>query len=479
MKMQRRNFLKASMIGAGALFTGITGYASVEEANERMKAAQQIGNNRKQVFNMCGFAAPPLPTVRVGYVGIGSRGTGAVNRMMYIKQAEVTALCDVSEARVKLNQETLAKNNRRAAKEYYGDQNAWRKLCEQEDIDLIYIATSWDWHTPIAVYAMECGKHVVIEVPAARNMEECWQLVETSERTKRHCMQLENCCYDFFEIMTINMAQKGLFGEIVHGEGAYIHDLLKGMFGRPPAEDGRVAWRWTENHQSGNPYPTHGLGPVCWAMDINRGDQMDYLTSLSSDDFQMAALAKELAAENDFYKPMASKTYRGNMNTSLVKTHKGKSIMIQHDVTSPRPYSRIHILSGTKGYAQKYPLPGKIAFGHAFEDEAAMTKLEEEYTPELVKHIADAAKLVGGHGGMDFIMDWRLIDCLRNGLPLDMDVYDAATWSCITPLSIWSVANRSNSIEVPDFTGGSWKSNKPVDLTLRGGGNTDVIERIK
>lgn len=477
MKMERRDFLKASMVGAGALLTGITGYASVEEAAGHIQDALQKGNSRRQVFNMCGFAAPPLPTVRIGYVGIGSRGSGAVNRMMYIKQAEVTALCDFRESQVKLNQETLAKNNRRPAKEYYGDEYAWKKLCEQEDIDLVYIATSWEWHTPIAVYAMECGKHVAIEVPAARNMEECWQLVETSEKTKRHCIQLENCCYDFFEIMTVNMVQKGLFGEIVHGEGAYIHDLLKGMFGRPPEPGGRVAWRWTENHQSGNPYPTHGLGPVCWAMDINRGDQMDYLTSLSSDDFQMEELARQLAGENDYYKPMAAKTYRGNMNTSLVKTHKGRSIMIQHDVTSPRPYSRIHILSGTKGYAQKYPLPGKIAFGHEFENEEAMKKLEEEYTPELVKHIAEAARLVGGHGGMDFIMDWRLIDCLRNGLPLDMDVYDAASWSVITPLSIWSVANRSNSIEVPDFTGGSWKNNQPVNLTLRGGGNTEVIRK--
>ncbi|MDL2255200.1 Gfo/Idh/MocA family oxidoreductase [Parabacteroides sp. OttesenSCG-928-K15] len=476
MKIERREFLKASLLGAGALLTGITGYASVREAGEAISHAQQKGNTRKQLFNMCGFAAPPIPTVRVGYVGIGSRGSGAVNRMMHIKNAEVTALCDIREEQVKKNQETLQKNNRRPAKEYYGDDKVWKKMCEQEDIDLIYIATSWDWHTPIAVYAMECGKHVVIEVPAARNMEECWQLVETSERTRKHCMQLENCCYDFFEIMTVNMAQLGLFGELVHGEGAYIHDLLQGMFGRPPQRPGdKVAWRWTENHPDGNPYPTHGLGPVCWAMDINRGDQMDYLTSLSSDDFQMEAYAKQLAAGNDYYQPMAAKTYRGNMNTSLVKTHKGRSIMIQHDTTSPRPYSRIHLLSGTKGFAQKYPLPGKIAFGHSFAEEASMKEMEEKYTPELVKHIAEAAKAIGGHGGMDFIMDWRLIDCLRNGLPLDMDVYDAATWCCITPLSIWSTANRSNSIEVPDFTGGAWKNNKPVNLTLRGGGNTEVI----
>lgn len=472
--MKRRGFLKTSMVGAGALLTGITGHASVEEAGASIHNAYQKGTTRKSLFNMCGYAAAPIPTVRVGFIGIGSRGTNAVKRFMHIKGTQVTALCDLREDRVKINQEMIAENKFQPAKEYSGSEEVWKKLCEQDDIDLIYIATSWEWHTPIAVYAMEYGKHVAIEVPAARNLDECWALVEASERTRKHCIQLENCCYDFFEIMTVNMAQKGILGEIVHGEGAYIHDLLKGMFGKPPEESDRVAWRWTENHQSGNPYPTHGLGPVCWAMNINRGDQMEYLTSLSSDDFQMKALAEELAGQHDYYKPMAAKEYRGNMNTSLVKTYKGKSIMIQHDVTSPRPYSRIHILSGTKGYVQKYPLPGKIAFGHAFEDEESMKKLEDEYSPELIKHIAEVAKKIGGHGGMDFVMDWRMIDCLRNGLPMDMDVYDAALWSCITPLSIWSVANRSNSIEVPDFTGGAWKTNRQVNLTLRGGGNTEV-----
>ena len=469
MNIERRNFLKASMIGAGALLSGTTGYASIAKLNESVAENQQKANTRKQLFNMCDYAAAPLSTVRIGFIGVGNRGSSVVRRICHIKGAEVTALCDVNEEAVKKNQAELAKNNRKKAKEYYGDDMAWKKLCEQKDIDLIYIATPWRWHAPMAVYAMQCGKHVAVEVPAACTIEECWQLVETSERTKKHCFQLENCCYDFFEIMTINMAQKGILGEIMHGEGAYIHDLLNGLFNRPGA------WRWRENVKNGNLYPTHGFGPVCWAMNVNRGDQMDYLTSMGTDDFMMGAKAREQAAANDAFKQAAALTYRGNMNTSLVRTHKGKTIMIQHDVTSPRPYSRLHVLSGTKGFAQKYPEPGKISFGHEFVNEAELKQLEEEYTPELVKHIADAAKKVGGHGGMDFIMDWRLIDCLRNGLPLDMDVYDAAAWSCITPLSIWSIANRSNSIDIPDFTAGAWKTNKPVNLTLRGGGNTEFI----
>jgi len=209
-------------------------------------------------------------------------------------------------------------------------------------------------------------------------------------------------------------------------------------------------------------------------MDINRGDQMDYLTSLSSADFHMAAKAKELAEKDDFFAPFAEKKFRGNMNTTVVKTKKGRSIMIQHDVTSPRPYSRLHTVSGTKAYAQKYPEP-KVAQGHGWVKDGEMKALEEKYTPEIVRKVGELAKQIGGHGGMDFMMDWRLIDCLRNGLPLDQDVYDAALWSAVSPLSEWSVAHRSNSIDVPDFTGGSWKTNKPVEITLKGGGTTKVI----
>ena len=162
------------------------------------------------------------------------------------------------------------------------------------------------------------------------------------------------------------------------------------------------------------------------------------------------------------------------MNTTTIRTFKGKTIILQHDVTSPRVYSRIHLISGTKGVAQKYPEPGKIALGHEWLDEEKMKEMNEKYTPEIVKHIGEMAKKVGGHGGMDFMMDWRLIDCLRNGLPLDQDVYDAALWSSIAPLSEKSVANRSNSVDVPDFTRGAWKTNKPLELTLKGGGTTGV-----
>jgi len=267
------------------------------------------------------------------------------------------------------------------------------------------------------------------------------------------------------------MARNGFFGEIVHGEGAYIHDLRFLNFDKDGYAD---IWRLKENTRNGNLYPTHGLGPVCQIMNINRGDKMEYLTSMSSNDFQMQKTVNELALEDSFFEPFAGKNYRGNMNTTTIKTHKGRTIMIQHDVTSPRPYSRIHLISGTQAMARKWPYPPKIATGHKWLDEEQFQELENKYTPKIVKIVGEMAKKIGGHGGMDFIMDWRLIDCLRNGLPLDQDVYDAALWSAIAPLSEWSVANRSNSIDIPDFTNGAWKKNNPVDISLAEGGSTGV-----
>jgi len=480
MSSNRRGFLKKTTAGTGGLLlSALMGYASHEELDESVAYNVHKAKKHKQVFNMCNYAAPAIPTVRIGYVGLGNRGGWAVVRMMNIKEVEIKALCDVRELAVKNSQETLKKSGRPVAAEYYGADDVFKKMCDRDDIDLIYIATPWQWHTPMSLYAMEHGKHVACEVPSATTLEEAWQLVETSERTRKHCMQLENCCYDFFETLTINMAQQGILGEIVHGEGAYIHPLLESMFAKPANANSAPVWRWKENQKSGNLYPTHGLGPVAQAMNINRGDKFEYLTSMSSNDFMMGALAEQLAAGADpYYKQFVGRHYRGNMNTSVVKTNKGKTIMVQHDVSSPRPYSRIHTLSGTKGFAQKYPEPGRITLGHDESYDAQKMKLwEDQYTPEVVKHVSAAAKAIGGHGGMDFIMDWRLIDCLRNGLALDMDVYDLASWCAITPLSIWSVANRSNSIDVPDFTGGAWALNKPVDLTLRCGGNTTVASQ--
>lgn len=467
MGLTRRNFLRNTLIGTGIFSSGLMACAPYNQEDKKNRV-----NNHNQRFNMSGYAAPKLEKVRIGFIGLGSRGPGAVERMSYIDGIEIVALCDVFQDRVEKCEKLLENHGLPRAKSYSGSKEIWKVMCEVQDIDLIYICTPWSWHTPMAVYAMENGKHAVTEVPAAKTIEECWQLVETSERTKKHCMMLENCCYDFFELLTLNMARQGYFGEIIHGEGAYIHNLLDYNFDKNGYAE---MWRLKENaSRNGNLYPTHGLGPICQIMDINRGDQMEYLVSMQSTDFQMSSKAKELASEDDFFNEFVGKSYRGNMNTTAVKTYKGRTIMIQHDITSPRPYSRIHLVSGTKGIACKWPEPERVSKGHEWLNKEELEKLYNEFTPEIIKKVGKMAKQVGGHGGMDFIMDWRLIDCLRNGLPLDQDVYDAALWSSIAPLSEISVANRSKSVDIPDFTCGSWKANKPVCLTLDGGGTTGI-----
>ncbi|SFN50178.1 Gfo/Idh/MocA family protein [Salegentibacter flavus] len=466
MKNNRRDFLRVTGLGGLGL---ISGSLLSCDTSQRVLTGGPVGLQR---FNMSGYAAPKLETVRIGFIGLGMRGPQAVNRMSQIEGVEIKALCDLRPESVEKTK-ALLENTSHDPDLYSGSDYAWKEMVDRDDLDLIYIATPWEWHTPMAVYAMNAGKHAAVEVPAAKNIDECWELVETSERTKKHCMMLENCCYDFFELLTLNMARQGFFGDIIHGEGAYIHDLIDLNFDKNGYED---MWRLRENYErNGNLYPTHGLGPICQIMNINRGDQMDYLTSLSSNDFHMAAKARELAADDSFYEQFTGKDYRGNMNTTMIKTMNGKSIMVQHDVSSPRPYSRIHLVSGTEAFARKWPTPERVAKGHTWLNEEEFKELEARYTPEIVKKVGEMARKVGGHGGMDFIMDWRLIDCLRNGLPLDQDVYDAALWSSITPLSVDSVNNRAQSVDVPDFTRGGWKGNKPVDISLQGGGTTEVL----
>jgi hypothetical protein len=339
MSSDRRDFIRNSIIGTGLMATGFTSLAA---SLNNEAASNRNEKNSVQRFNMSGYAAPKLDKVRLGFVGFGMRGPGAVERMSYIDGVEIVALCDQFPDRVEAMQKLLVKQGLPKAISYTGSKDAWKAMCENPNIDLIYITTPWSWHTPMAIYAMEHGKHAATEVPAAITLDECWHLVETSERTKKHCMMLENCCYDFFELLTLNMARQGFFGEIIHGEGAYIHNLMDLNFDK----NGLVEmWRLKENQRrNGNLYPTHGLGPICQVMNINRGDQMEYLTSMSSADFQMAAKAKELAAHDSFFNNFATEHYRGNMNTTSIRTYHGKTIMIQHDVTSPRVYSRIHLL---------------------------------------------------------------------------------------------------------------------------------------
>ncbi|MFZ4260901.1 Gfo/Idh/MocA family protein [Sphingobacterium sp. HJSM2_6] len=455
MNNSRRDFLKKASLLSSVAITLPT------LQNEAFGASQ---------FNMAGFAAPKIEKVKVAIIGLGMRGPGAVDRISYIEGAEIVALCDKHADRVTKAQQILSKKGLKEAKSYSGE-DGWKAMLKNEELDLVYICTPWEYHAPMAIEAMKSGAHAATEVPIGLSVSEIWEVVKTSEATKKHCMMLENCCYDFFEMLTLNMVRQGLFGELVHAEGAYIHDLLSLNFDKKGYEN---MWRLRENIKlNGNLYPTHGIGPIAQCLNINAGDRMTHLVAMQSNDFMMADKARELAASDAFFQEFVGQKYRGNMDTTLIKTEKGKTMMIQHDVTSPRPYSRLHLLSGTKGFAQKYPKEG-IAFGHNFVKEDELKNLYTKYTPELVKFIGEQAKEVGGHGGMDFMMDWRMIDCLRNGLPLDQSVYDGASWSAVIPLSVQSVAKNSRTVDFPDFTRGNWKTNKPFDLTLNGGGNTKI-----
>ena len=408
--------------------------------------------------SMLAFAAEPIPVVRVGFIGLGMRGPGAVNRFTHIEGVEIKGLCDLEQKNVDKCQAMLERAGMPKTEGYVGPE-AYKQLCEREDIDLIYIATDWLNHVPLAVYAMEHGKHVAIEVPAATSVAECWQLVDTSERTRRHCMMLENCVYDFFELTCLNMAQQGVFGEILHAEGAYIHNLS------PYWDDYHHNWRLDFNQKHrGDVYATHGFGPVCQALNIHRGNRMTYLVCMDTKSVLGLEKAKAKMGVTEFA--------NGDHTNTLIKTVKGQTIELQHNVYTPRPYNRLYQLTGTKGFANKYPINGftftngQLKEGvlpegakldeHGFASQEIMAAAMAAYKHPIHQEIEETAKKVGGHGGMDFVMDYRLIYCLQNGLPLDQDVYDAAEWSCIGELSATSAKHNSMPVAVPDFTRGEW-----------------------
>lgn len=464
MSFNRRDFLKKS----GLATLGLTGLSAFGNGKDR--TPDQLTSNHEQVFNMNNYAAPPIDLVRIGFIGVGSRGRGHVRRLRSIEGTEIRAICDVDQGALNRMLEDFDE----PVDTYTGSNDAWKELCERDDIDLVVNAAPWHLHAPICIYAMENGKHTATEIPAAQSLEECWKMVETSERTKKHCVILENVCYGEFELTTLNMARQGYFGELIHGEGAYIHQLMRHNFTR---EGYHEMWRFRENAtRNGNLYPMHGLGSIAQSMGINYGDQMKYMVSVSSADFMMQERARELSESESFFEDYVDNEFRGNMNTSIIKTFNGRTIMLQHDVTSPRPYSRIHLLSGTEGIARGYP-EQKIANGHeGWLEQEEFEAVMEEYKPEIIKTAGEMARQMGGHGGMDSLMTWRLIDCLRNGLPVEMDVYDAASWSSVIMLSEWSVANEATPIHFPDFTSGSWRTNEPImDIELENGGTTQFV----
>ena len=366
------------------------------------------------------FKADPIPEVRIGLIGTGNRGCKTIARYADISGARFCCFADINEESLAHANDLLAASGRPAARLFCGPQ-AWKELCRQDDIDLVYICTDWSTHATIACEAMMAGKHVAVEVPAATTVSECHKLVEVAEKTQRHCFMTENCCYDFYALATLEMAQQGRYGDIRHCEGAYIHHLEE--------ESPWMVQNYIEH--GGNPYPTHGLGPIGWLLNLHRGDRMDYLVSTT--------------------------TAEGYINNTLIRTVKGRTILLQLDVTTPRKYSRIQTICGSHGSSQRYPFP-TLYFndGTALSGDDALEEAHRFFHSDPAKHWQQGHDK-GVVNEMNYAMDKRLIHCLQNGLPLDIDVYDAAEWSCIAELSRQSAQDGSKRVAIPDFTNGHWQ----------------------
>jgi predicted dehydrogenase len=442
----RRDFLKiGAAAGFGAALAGLGLRAD--------ESGAAPGEGRSQ------FRAPALPSVKVGFVGVGGMGSAHVMNYLNIEGVEIKAICDVRPAHVERAQKWVVEAGRPEPKGYAKGERDFERMCETEDLDLVMTATPWEWHVPVCLAAMRNGKHAATEVPAAMSLEDCWALVEAAEKYGKHCQMMENCCYDRIELMTLNLVRKGVLGEVLHAEAGYLHDLRGVKF----ANEGEGLWRraWAEK-LNGNLYPTHGLGPVAQCLNVNRGDALDYLVSMSSParglhEYAVATFGADSAQAKERYA-------LGDVNTSLIKTKLGKTIILIHDTNLPRPYTRINLVQGTKGLAHKWPdriyIEGLAEKPHRWDD---FERFAAEHEHPLWKAIASKGE-GRGHGGMDYIEDYRLVQSLLKGEPLDQDVYDAAAWSAIVGASVQSVAAKGRPVAIPDFTRGKWKTNPPLGI---------------
>jgi len=443
----RRGFLKsAALAGLGFAAGGVAGGCRDRGFPADRQSRGDAASTKAR------FASPPMRRVRMGFVGVGGMGTHhLVNCFLKLEGVEVKAICDIVEGKVQAAQAAVEKAGQPRPTGYSRGPRDFERLCAEEDLDLVFTATPWEWHVPVCVAAMNHGKHAATEVPAAVTLEECWQLVETAEKQRKHCVMMENCCYDRAEMLCLHLVRKGLLGEVLHAECGYLHDLRDVKF----STDGEGLWRRAHSvARNGNLYPTHGLGPVAQCMNINRGDRFDYLVSMSGPSRGLQLHQGRLGADD----PRRKESYKlGDVNVTLIRTALGRTIYLVHDTNLPRPYSRIHVVQGTLGLFEKWPervhIQGRSP-GHEWETlDPYFAEFEHPlWKSEAVQHAS------GGHGGMDFLEDYRLIQCLRAGTATDMDVYDAAAWSCVSALTERSVARRSRTQDVPDFTRGRWRT---------------------
>jgi predicted dehydrogenase len=437
----RRDFLQtAAVLGLGATL------------------AREPSGRQPAIEGTALFAAPPMERVRIGFVGVGGQGSVHVDNLLKIEGVEIKAICDIVEWKVARAQDAVVAADQPRPTGYARGPRDFERMCAEQDLELVFTATPWEWHVPVMLAAMQHGKHAATEVPAAMTVDDCWQLVETAEKLKKHCVMMENCCYDRREMLALHLVRRGMLGELLHAECGYLHDLRATKF----AKEGEGLWRRAWSQQAdGNLYPTHGLGPIAQCMDINRGNRFDYLVSMSSNHGGLEQFAAEHFAGAD---PRRAERFKlGDLNVTLIRTLKGQTIYLSHNTNNPRPYSRLNLLQGTRGILQGWPdrlhIEGRSP-DHAWEP---LTAYYDEFEHPLWKS-ERVQRATAGHGGMDFLEDWRLIQCLRAGLPTDQNVCDAAAWSAIVELTMRSVANHARPQDVPDFTRGKWQTTPPLGI---------------
>jgi predicted dehydrogenase len=467
-KDSRRHFIKSiGVLGASAAVGCASNNDELKKDTSLIDSARMAGTKY-----MGDFAAAPLPTVRCAFIGLGHRGTGHIKQFAAIEGVEIVAISDVYEDLVKKAEKEcleIGQGKHKNISLYHGDENLWKKMLTETKPDAVFISTPWRLHAPMAIQAMESGAHSFVEVPIATTTEEMWKIVDASERTQKHCMMMENVNYGRDELLYLNMCRQGVIGELLHGEAAYIHELKWQM---EEVERGTGSWR-THHYanRNGNLYPTHGLGPVAQYMNLVRSeDNFSRLVSFSSPSIGRKSFAKNNYGEDHQWNQLDYKG--GDLNTSIIKTNLGRTIMVQWDETSSRPYTRLNLIQGTKGVLAGFPTRIALEGGvegvtdnhHSWAKGEQLNDIYEKYEHPLYKRLGTIAKKMGGHGGMDFMMRFRIIECLRNGTPLDQNLYEGCSWSAVAPLTEASVAQDGMPQVFPDFTRGEWKNTQPLAI---------------
>lgn len=453
MSYDRREFLKKSLL------TG----ASVSLASLDLKA----------------YAEEKSTRVRLGFIAVGLRGQTHLEEMLKRNDVDIIAMADPDKQMMAAAQKLVLKHNRKAPSEYTNGPYDYRNLLKRNDIDAVFVSSPWEWHLPHGVEALEAGKKVAMEVCGAGKLQDCWDYVNAAEKAKVPLMALENVCYRRDVMAVLNMVKKGMFGEIIHLQGGYQHDLRAVLFNDGKSADGsgvefgekgfsEARWRTLHHaNRNGELYPTHGLGPVGSMIDINRGNRITRLSSVASKSRGLHRYIVNHPKGGKDHPNTKTEFKLGDVVSTQIQCENGETILLTHDTSSPRPYNLGFRVQGTNGLWQDYSSGQPDAGFIYFEDRSEPHKWEnskkyiEEFDHPLWKKYEKDAES-SGHGGMDFFVDNAFIECIKREIEFPFDVYDLATWYAITPLSEKSIQEKGQVQEMPDFTNGAWKKRKPL-----------------